>query len=194
VESSRQPLSIENVAQELAQPLLRYLERYAGDRAVAEDLRQETLIRMARGLSSFEGRSSIKTWAFSIATRVAADHFRHPDRRACIVDLDEADELQDSGPAMDDRLVFQEMDGCIRRVIDSLPDPYRSALILHDLEGLTSEQAAEICGCSIASVKIRVHRARLRLKKALIERCEFYRDSDGVFRCDRKKAGVAPME
>lgn len=186
VPHSRQQLSIEDVAQELAQPLLRYLERYVGDRAVAEDLQQETLIRMARGLSSFAGQSAIKTWAFSIATRVAADYFRHPDRRTCIVDLNEVAELQDSEHAIDDQLVFEEMSGCVRRVIDSLPDSYRSALILYDLEGLTAEQAAEICECSIASIKIRVHRARLRLKEALIERCEFYRGSDDVFRCDHK--------
>jgi RNA polymerase sigma-70 factor (ECF subfamily) len=183
---SKHQLSIEDIAQDLAQPLLRYLERYVGDRAVAEDLQQETLIRMARGLSSFAGRSAIKTWAFSIATRVAADYFRHPDRRACIVDLNEAVELQDSGHALDDQLVFEEMNGCVRRVIDSLPPTYRSALILHDLEYLTAEEAAEICGCSIASFKIRVYRARLRLKEALMEKCEFYRDSDDVFRCESK--------
>jgi RNA polymerase sigma-70 factor (ECF subfamily) len=190
MDSSRQQFSIEDVAQELAQPLLRYLERYVGDREVAEDLQQETLIRMARGLSSFTGQSTIKTWAFSIATRVAADYFRHPDRRTCIVDLDEAAELEDSRPAIDDQLVFEEMSVCVRRVIDSLPETYRSALILYDLESLTAEQTAEICECSIALIKIRVHRARLRLKEALIEQCEFYRGSDGVFRCDRKAMAI----
>jgi len=180
------PPVFEDLARELAQPIMRYLERYVGDRAVAEDLCQETLLRMHKGLSTFAGRSSLKTWAFSIASRVAADYFRCPGRKARIVELDEATELIDSDRAICERLVVDEMNQCVRQVIDSLPDAYRAALILHDLEGLSAEQTAEIGDCSVASAKIRIHRARLRLKEALKSRCEFYRDPDNVFRCDRK--------
>ena len=176
----------EDLARELAQPIMRYLERYVGDRTVAEDLWQETLMRMHKGLPTFAGRSSIKTWAFSIASRVAADYFRHPGRKTRIVELDEAAELIDSDRAICERLVVDEMNACVRQVIDSLPDAYRAALILHDLEGLSAEQTAEACDCSVASAKIRIHRARLRLKEALKGQCEFYRDPDNVFRCDRK--------
>jgi RNA polymerase sigma-70 factor (ECF subfamily) len=76
--SSTETLSFEGVAEELSNPLRSYLERLAGNRATAEDLLQETLVKIARGLPAFEGRSSVKTWAFSIATRVATDHFRRP--------------------------------------------------------------------------------------------------------------------
>lgn len=178
--------AFEDIARDLAQPILRYLERYVGDRAVAEDLQQETLMRVHNGLSSFASRSSIKTWVFSIASRVAADYFRHPGRKARIVELDEIAEPIDSDRAIDERLVVDEMNACVRQVIDSLPDAYRAALILHDLEGLSAEQTAEICDCSVASAKIRIHRARLRLKEALKAQCEFYLDPDTVFRCDRK--------
>lgn len=178
--------AFEDVARDLAQPLLGYLERYVGDRAVAEELRQETLVRMSRGLASFEGRSSVKTWAFAIASRVAADYLRHPDRRIRIVELDPAGEPADPEPAVDERMVLDEMNACIREVIDSLPDTYRAALILHDLEGLTAEQTAEISECSVATAKIRIHRARLRLRQALGDQCQFYRAPDSVLRCDRK--------
>ncbi len=180
------PPVFEDLARELAQPIMHYLERYVGDRAVAEDLWQETLMRMHKGLSTFAGRSSIKTWAFSIASRVAADYFRHPGRKARIVELDETAELIDSDRAICERLAVDEMNQCVRQVIDSLPHAYRTALILHDLEGLSAEQTAEICDCSVAATKIRIHRARNRLKEALRTQCEFYRDSDNVFRCDRK--------
>lgn len=176
----------EDLARELARPIMRYLERYVGDRTVAEDLWQETLMRMHKGLPAFAARSSVKTWAFSIASRVAADYFRHPGRKTRIVDLDEAAELVDSDRAIGERLVVDEMNACVRQVIDSLPDAYRAALILHDLEGLSAEQTAEISDCSVASAKIRIHRARLRLKAAMQAQCEFYRDPDNVFRCDRK--------
>lgn len=180
----RPPLA--ELARELAPPVTRYLARYVGDRAVAEDLWQETLMRMNKGLSSFAGRSSVKTWAITIASRVAADYLRHPGRRVRIVELDEVAELADSDRATDERLVVDEMNQCVRQVIDSLPDAYRAALILHDLEGHSAEQIAGICDCSVASAKIRIHRARLRLKEALKAQCEFYRDPESVFRCDRK--------
>lgn len=70
--------------------------------------------------------------------------------------------------------------------LDSLPDTYRAALVLHDLEELSAEQTAQICECSAATAKIRIHRARLRLKAALQAQCAFYRDREGVCRCDRK--------
>ena len=113
----------ETVARELAQPIRRYLERYVGDRAAAEDLWQETLMRVDKGLSSFAGRSSIKTWAFSIASRVAADYLRHPGRQAHIVELDEVGELIDSGRAIDGRIIVDEMNLCVRQVIDTCPTP-----------------------------------------------------------------------
>lgn len=61
----------------------------------------------------------------------------------------------------------------------------RAALILHDLEGLSEKQTAEACGTSLAAAKIRIHRARERLRLALRRSCDFYRDDD-VLRCERK--------
>ncbi len=83
------PVVFEDVAEELSGPLQRYLERLVGIRATADDLLQDTLLKIARALPGFEGRSSVKTWAFTIATRVATDHFRRPQNRAKLVDIDE---------------------------------------------------------------------------------------------------------
>ena len=178
--------SIGEVVEELSAPLLRYLGRYVGDRGVAEDLLQETLIRITRSLPGFEGRAELKTWAFSIATRAAADYFRQPAHRLAIVPMGETPEPADAERSVEQRLVVDEMNACVRQVIDSLPEDYRAALILHQIEGLTAEQTAEISGCSLATAKIRIHRARARLTAALRRECDFYRDADDVFRCDRK--------
>ena len=167
-------------------PLRRFLERYVGQSAVAEDLTQETLLRMHLGWSSFEGRASVQTWAFAIASRVAADHLRSSASRRQIVDIDEALDIADPALCSDERLVIDEMNACVRQVIDSLPASYRAALILHDLEGLSAEQTACASGCSVAAAKIRLHRARRRLKDALGDRCSFYRDAGSVLRCDRR--------
>jgi len=173
-------------AEALSQSLLRYLLRYVGNPALAEDLRQETLIRMEKGFANFEQRSSLKTWAFAIASRVAADYFRNPENSLDIVEVDEATELADADPLIEERLVIAEMSHCVREVIDSLPADYRTALVLHDLEDMGAEQVAQVCGCSLATAKIRIHRARTRLKKKLEHQCNFQRDDDGVFRCDRR--------
>jgi RNA polymerase sigma-70 factor (ECF subfamily) len=182
----------EDVAQELSGPLRRYLERLVGNRATADDLLQDTLLKIARALPEFEGRSSVKTWAFTIATRVATDHFRRPHSRAQMVEIDETEPAHVLDAEIDQRLVIDEMSSCVREVIDSLPEDYRTALVLHDLEGQTSAQVAEIAGCSIATAKIRIHRARRRLKQALNEECTFYRDEENVFRCDRKPGSSEP--
>ncbi len=177
--------SFTELARELTPALVRYLQRYAGNRALADDLLQETLIRIERGLPGFAERASIKTWAFAIATRVAADHFRKPENRAHIVAIDDAPEASDGALSLDGQLVVDEMNACIREVIDSLPEDYRAALILHDLEGLSEKQTAEACGTSLAAAKIRIHRARERLRQALRQSCDFYHDDD-VLRCERK--------
>ncbi len=136
-------LSFEDIAQELSDPLRRYLERLVGDRATADDLLQETLLKIALALPGFEGRSSVKTWAFTIATRVATDHFRRPHSRAQMVEIDETGIPLVLDAEIDQRLVIDEMNTCVRRVIDSLPEDYRTALVLHDLEGQTAAQ----CRC-----------------------------------------------
>ena len=73
-------------------------------------------------------------------------------------------------------------------MVASLPEDYRAALVLHELQGLTAEETAEdMPAFPGLTAKIRVHRARLRLKEALKNECEFYRDSENGFRCDRKQ-------
>jgi RNA polymerase sigma-70 factor (ECF subfamily) len=103
-----------------------------------------------------------------------------------MVEIEETEPVHVSDAEIDQRLVVDEMNSCVREVIDSLPEDYRTALVLHDLEGHTAAQVAEIAGCSLATAKIRIHRARRRLKEALDQECRFYRDEDNVFRCDRK--------
>lgn len=175
----------EEAAAELSQPLLHYLEAFVGDRTTAEDLVQETLIRMSKGFDTFRGEATLKTWAFSIATRVASDHFRRPENRLRIVGVDEAPDLPDPSAAVEDVAVLKEMNTCIRQVIDSLPESYRAPLILHDLEGLSVAETAAICESHLPATKIRIHRARRRLEEALRAQCNLYHDSQNVLRCDR---------
>ena len=177
------------IARTLRAPLLRYLQRQVGDQTMAEDLLQETLLRVGCGLSEFAGRASVKTWVFSIASNVAMDYLRQPAHRLMVVEIEEAANVPTDEVALDDRLVIDEMNLCVREVIDSLSADYRTALILHDFEGMSVEQTAEICQCALPTAKIRIYCARQRLKDALGRQCDFYRDSGNVFRCTRSIEG-----
>lgn len=178
--------AFEDVVRDLSPSLSAYLERMVGDPATAEDLLQETLLKISKGLASFEGKSSVKTWAYKIATRVVIDYFRRPERRQNIVELDETQEPWDPQADISKAFIVDEMNACIREVIDSLPEDYRAVLVLHDLEDLTAQEVADVCGTSLATAKARIRRARKRLEGALERACTFHTD-DEILRCDRKK-------
>jgi RNA polymerase sigma-70 factor (ECF subfamily) len=182
--------SFEVVAARLTPPLRHYLAHFLDDAALAEDLLQETLLKISKGLPGFESRSSLETWAFSVATHTAIDHLRRSSMGSRIVAIEDADAVPGSLDDVDEPLIVDEMSSCVREEIESLPGDYRAALVLHDLEGKTAQQTAEICGCSLATAKIRIHRARARLKQALERDCDFYHDRRQVLRCDRKGAGA----
>jgi RNA polymerase sigma-70 factor (ECF subfamily) len=177
--------SFEEVIADLGPALRSYLERMVGDPDLADDLFQETSIKIAQGLSSFEGRSTIKTWAFRIAHRACIDYSRRSGNRQTFLEFREEEHAPDD-LEHDEAIVIDEMNDCIRGVIDSLPPNYRTALVLHDLEGLTADEVARISECSLANAKILIHRARKRLRAALNDQCRFYKDRNQVFRCDRK--------
>lgn len=178
-------LTFEDVARELSGPLRHYLYRAVADRALAEDLLQETLIRIARGLPDFDGRSSMKTWSYTIATHIVFDHFRRKDSRQPTVD-DVLPEPEDDAPTPEQHLAIAQMNACVRELVSTLPESYRLAILLHDFEGLTARETAEACGCSEATAKIRIHRGRARLKHSIQNECALYQDTDSVLRCHRR--------
>lgn len=83
------------------------------------------------------------------------------------------------------------MSGCVRGYLDELSDDYRTVILLHDLEGLTNLEVAEMLGASLDTVKIRVHRARRKLQAALAAHCGFSHDEHGVCVCE--PADTSPL-
>ncbi len=175
--------SFEELAAKLSPQLTAYLTRMTGRAADADDLLQETLMRIARALPDFNGRSSLKNWAFRIATNAAIDFLRKT-RRVDFFEFEENEVVSEVDEA--DRFVLDEMNSCVRGVIDGLPPDYRAALILFNLQGKSVAETAQILDISIASAKVRIHRAKLRLKEALNRKCDFYTSDDGNLRCDPK--------
>ncbi|MHC5066892.1 MAG: RNA polymerase sigma factor [Planctomycetota bacterium] len=175
-----------DLERELREPLRAYLAQMLGDHDSAEDLLQESLLRIARGLPSFDGRSSAKTWAFRIATNLVADHFRRPENRGRVVEMESPQEVEDRHLGIESKLILGEMSACIRKCIDSLPEDYRAALVLHDLEGMSAAESAEVMNCSLATAKIRIHRARRRMKRMIGAACELYRSPEDHLLCERR--------
>lgn len=172
--------------------IVRYLTRLVGE-LEAEDAAQEVFVKISRSLDSFRGESSLSTWIYRIATNTAMDYLRKPlsKRSAHATEDGELPDDEDAGPAddrplLDTQLIRKDMNDCIRGVVESLPDDYRTVLVLSEFECLSNSEIAEVTGTTLDTAKIRLHRARSKLRKALQAKCEFYRDERNELSCDRK--------
>ena len=183
--------------------IYRYILRSVHDEGEAEDLTQETFLRAHRQLDTLHDPAALAAWLYRIATNVCYDRFRQASYRNPAVPFnagtdDTGSDLEqrsdDTRPMRLDQLLEQaEMGACVQGFLEKLPDDYRMVILLHDLHDLTNPEIAQMLGCSLNTVKIRVHRARRRLKAALAASCEFSRDDRGVLVCDRKPSSSPPI-
>ncbi|MFQ5350566.1 MAG: RNA polymerase sigma factor, partial [Thermoanaerobaculia bacterium] len=152
------------------------------------EITQETFLRAHRKLSSLEDPAKLSPWLYRIATNLSYDWLRRSSRQPHLDSLSEpaavAAEPDDRGPRLDQLIEQREMGSCVREYVESLPDSYRAVILLHDLEGLTNPEIAELLGISLATAKIRLHRARRRLREALGQGCSFSRDERDVLVCE----------
>jgi RNA polymerase sigma-70 factor, ECF subfamily len=164
--------------------VLRYLRGQLHDVELAQDLCQEVMLRVARSYSSFDGRSSLNTWAITIARRVIVDHFRREPGNALVSSLPD-DAIVGMAPSAEDELLAAEMASCIQAQIDRLPPTFREMLRLHDLQDLSASEAAGLADCSVSTAKIRIHRGRAKLREAMETHCRLYHDGDGALKCEK---------
>ena len=173
-----------------------YLCRLAGE-SEADDLCQEVFVKVERSLVSFRNEAQLSTWIYRIATNSFHDRFRsasfkqkskeHPIE---IDDstLEDRDFItQQQKPGIDQQVIRGEMNVCIRGYIDQLPEVYRTVLLLSEEEGFKNREIAEILQISLDNVKIRLHRAKAKLKGSLQSNCDFYLDERSEIACDRKQ-------
>jgi RNA polymerase sigma-70 factor (ECF subfamily) len=177
----------------------RYLERMVG-KAEADDLTQEVFLKISNGLRDFEGKSSLSTWVYRIATNAAMDKMRSRSfqERAQEVALGEPTvgsegekggiDIEETSLSAEREAIRNEMNDCIREFVDRLPHDYRTVIILSEIRELKNQQIADILGISLHAAKIRLHRARARLKAEFEVGCDFYHDGDGRFAWDRKES------
>lgn len=140
--------------------------RLVGDRQEAEDVSQEAYLRVFRGISSFRGEAQFETWLYRIVANAAMSHLR---RRRRFGDLmSESDDGQPIEPVADVTLAEGTVErDSLQRALATLPLPMRVAVVLKDVYGLSCEEIGRELGASEGAVKVRLHRARKRLKESL---------------------------
>lgn len=150
--------------------------RLAGDREEAFDLAQEAFVKAWQGLPSFQGESSFATWIYRLATNVCIDYLRKQKRRRQVeseVSLDD-EELSWTEPAdwsqdPHRQLERSEQGRALARGLEALPEQQRQILVLRELSGLSYQEIAEKLELDLGTVKSRIARARMALRKILAE-------------------------
>ena len=154
--------------------------RIVADPADAADTTQEVFLKVFRGMKHFHGESSLKTWIYRIAVHEASNRrrwwFRHKAKETSIEpNLDETrlgatgmrDTLVDEGESPFDMVVHEEVRARVEEELRQVSEPYRTTVILRDLEEMSYEEIAEITEVSLGTVKSRLTRGREALRKRL---------------------------
>jgi RNA polymerase sigma-70 factor (ECF subfamily) len=165
---------------ELHQPIYSLVYRIISDPADAADTTQEVFLKVFRGMKHFHGESSLKTWIYRIAVHEASNRrrwwFRHKAKETSIEpNQDEygaggscmRDTLVDEGESPFDMVVHEEVRARVEEELRQISEPYRTTVILRDLEDMSYEEIAEITEVSLGTVKSRLTRGREALRKRL---------------------------
>ena len=141
------------------------LRRFGLDEGDADEVAQEVFVRAWRGLPRFQERAQLSTWLYRIAFNEAQRRLSRrgpPPDPDGVVELPEAAQLGPEARALD-----REFQAMLEQALDELPADWRAAVVLRDLEGLSTEEAAGIVGVRQAAFKSRLHRGRMQLRGLL---------------------------
>ena len=167
---------------EFHQPIYSLVYRIVTDPADASDTTQEVFLKVFRGMKHFHGQSSLKTWIYRIAVHEASNRrrwwFRHKSREMSMETPQQENEQGSSQAAKDsfvddgespfDNMVHEEVRARVEEQLRRVPEPYRTTLILRDLEEMSYEDIGEITQVSLGTVKSRLTRGREALKQRLL--------------------------
>jgi RNA polymerase sigma-70 factor, ECF subfamily len=149
--------------------LLNFVYRTTGDRERAEDLVQETFIRVYRHLHRFDQSKKFSTWVYTIASNLAKNELRNRSRNPLVLfqmfrKNDDSDsrplEWEDNTYRPDDLFRKRHLKSMVDSAVDQLPEHHRTVFVLREMEGKTYEEIADITGANLGTVKSRLNRAR----------------------------------
>ncbi|HUU27869.1 MAG TPA: sigma-70 family RNA polymerase sigma factor [archaeon] len=150
--------------------IINYIYRIIGDRDRAEDLLQDTFIRVYRNIDRFDQKRKFSTWLYTIATNLAKNELRNTGRSPLLYfqnfffrkDDQQMFEAADREGRPDDNLYQKQLQDLVAKAVEKLPDRHRLVFTLRESEGKSYEEIAEILDCNIGTVKSRLNRARAR--------------------------------
>jgi len=184
----------QHVYDEFQPRIRRYLTRLAGP-GQADDLSQETFTRVSQALAGFRGEAALSTWIYRIATNVAFDRARSPAFKLQARTAEpEALAALGTAPAIEQDIASREMSECVRDYVDQLPADYRTVVVLSELEELPDREIALVLGISLEAAKIRLHRARARLRQMLEQGCAVSRDERNELTCEPRPDDVSSTD
>ncbi len=174
----QEPDAAERLVEKFGDRVYRLTMRITGSREDAEEAVQDALWTAARKIDSFKGESAFGSWLYRIAANSAYQKLRTRKQRSREIAMDEVlpsldtdglhfEPMDDWSNRVDEKALQGELRQVLEEAIDALPPDYRTALVLHDVEGLSNPDIAESLGISLPAVKSRVHRSRLFVRKRL---------------------------
>ncbi|MBI4572132.1 MAG: sigma-70 family RNA polymerase sigma factor [candidate division NC10 bacterium] len=150
--------------------LYAFLVRYTGDPSSAQDLFQETFLRVFRDRARYEPRAAFATWLFTIARNLFLDSVKRAWTPGTFIEPETATlSIPDPTPGPLETLAQEEAEAVLRRAVASLAEEDRAILLLSRFEGLRYREIAKILGTSEGAVKVRAHRALQALRRALTD-------------------------
>ncbi|MCK4546818.1 MAG: sigma-70 family RNA polymerase sigma factor [Candidatus Eisenbacteria sp.] len=173
--------AFEIIVSRFKSPIINFLYRMLGDRDSAEDLTQETFIRVYRSAGRYKRIAKFSTWIYTIAANLGKNELRNRSRRHGVTweDMQNFDLKMDCGAPMQlhspktDRLVErEELRAALNQAIASLPEKFKVPFVMRDVEGFAYEEIAVMLKMPKGTVKSRINRARLRFREYLEENCE----------------------
>lgn len=155
------------------------------DEWAADDLTQETFTRVQDNLADLRDPEKISSWIFRIAYNLCQDHFRKKGKS--LTNGSEHEELEVADETSAEKQFEQhQMGECVQQEIDRLPESLRAVIILSDMMDFNQKEIADVLGITVENAKVRLHRARKRLKALLEQKCTFEADERNVLVCDPK--------
>lgn len=172
--------STDTIWEQLSTELRRFIRRRVADDHAADDLLQETFLRIHRNLGTLQDADRLAAWVYQIARNVVRDHHRKAAHSTVALgDADPADDGEDLSPP------HGLGAGWLEEMIGTLPEGYREAVKLAELDGLTQQEVARRFGITLSGAKSRVQRGRAMLREALDACCQFQFDHTGrLVGCD----------
>lgn len=154
--------------------LYRFISSRLSNEQDTEDIIQEVFLRIHMHLETVRDMNKLESWIYQIARNSIIDYYRS---RRKLVDLKSDLPVEDEYPEED---LAESLAPSIREVVQSLPEPYRQALLLTEYQGLSQQEMAETLGISLSGAKSRVQRARQKVKDILLACCHFEFDLRGT--------------